>query len=219
MQCLLPLRPWRLARGSVGISSRRKTAIASAHREIRLWEIVEMTYPARSRRSDLTLDPLQECALARGAAIASLVVLAALGFSAWWFNRRPSPPKQFELAVEVTPAGAEITIDGVAAERAPMKKSLAGGEYRVEARQRGLRNAATTVTVGPQSSGKVALAMEVDGIPVHFVTDYRGPAVTLNGKPFVDEEQKGSVNGMLSLNDGSYVLGVRFGGTLPLGLS
>ena len=161
---------------------------------------------------DVTLQTVSTVArtTARGwlwpALAAGLAVLLGMGSVAWWLSHRKPVLTQFELAVEVAPPGAEVTIDGVAAGRAPMKKSLAAGQHRVEARQSGFKDAAKTVSVGPQSSGKVVLAMEVDGIPVHFVTDYRSLLATLNGKPFVDEEQRGSVTGMLSVNDGSYVL-------------
>ena len=139
------------------------------------------------------------------AVVSALVVLLVIGGTLWWLSHRKTSPKQFELAVEVSPDGAEVTIDGAAAGRAPVKKMLPAGEHRVEARQSGFKDTAKTVTVGRQSSGKVALAMEVDGIPVHFVTDYRGMAIKLDGKPFVDELQKGIVNSILSADDGAHI--------------
>ena len=138
-----------------------------------------------------------------GAAVATVVLLAIAGGVI--VRSRVTPPlKQYDLLVEAVPEGARITIDGAVVGEAPQRKPLTPGEHQIELRKQGFKDLVKKVTLG-EKPDRITLTMEPDGLAVHFVSDYRGMTLKLDGKPFLDEEQKASVDGLLAFDDGVHV--------------
>jgi len=141
---------------------------------------------------------------------AAAVVLAIIG-GVVIAGRKSTPPapKAVELSVDVTPAGsAEISIDGAPAGPAPLKHSFIPGAHRFEVKRPGFKNLATEITTADKP---ITLTLEPDGIPIHFVTDYRGMAIKLDGKPFADEPSGPILERSLNLPDAVHSIEVASG--------
>ena len=141
------------------------------------------------------------------ALVSAAVVVLAIAGVALLKRMKVAPPvaQPVELSVEAVPAGAEISIDGVPAGRAPLTKALLPGDHLVVAKRPGFKELEQRVQLGA-AADKIVLAMAQDGIPIHFVTDYRGMIVKVDGKPFLDEEQKSIAQGSLVPEDAGHVI-------------
>lgn len=148
-----------------------------------------------------------------GLIVAAVLLVAVVAIAGAFFWKRnaavASAPAAVEYRVEVNPAGAatEISIDGVAAGESPVKRSLTPGAHRIEAKRAGFKNLVATITAGPKPD-RVVLTMEPDGIPIHFVTDFRGMTVLLDGKPIADEEGGPKLDAVVGSKDATHVVEV-----------
>jgi serine/threonine-protein kinase len=147
------------------------------------------------------------------AAAAFLAVVAIAGAIVWKRNSAiASAPATAEFRVEVNPAGAatEISIDGVPAGESPVKRALTPGAHRVEAKRAGFKNLVATINAGSKPD-RIVLTMEPDGIPIHFVTDFRGMTILLDGKQIADEEGGPKLEAIVGTKDATHTVEVASG--------